>query len=229
MGHICITVLWISLTTLLSCSLVFTMLSPAWIQRLDPSPPRTFFNNETNPDNNNNSAIVSFGLLRFCEDGELEDMMTSCAFYDGIVSMPTIFWLVCAVLYSLGVSMLFLSVVMATCGVFISRDQAERLRIAISYVQAVAVFFLCLSILVYPLGFRSEFARSICGERTNYYVIEQCHVTWGYVLAIMTVSMTIFCPILAKLSAYRKDLASMRVCNAMSTGSTTLSHIMTTV
>lgn len=53
---------------------------------------------------------------------------------------------------------------------------------------------------MFPLGLDSEFARSVCGAETAMFSTDDCEIAWGYVLAIMTVSLTMFCPILARYS-----------------------------
>jgi len=57
---------------------------------------------------------------------------------------------------------------------------------------------------MFPLGLDSNFARDVRGTDATMFVADQCQVAWGYVLAIMAVLLTVFCPILAKYSVGTK-------------------------
>ena len=72
------------------------------------------------------------------------------------------------------------------------------------YHFVISVFFLCSGVLLYPLGLNSDYARSVCGESAIYEAAD-CQVAWGYVLIIMSVLLTIFCPILGKFSIGSKS------------------------
>ena len=69
----------------------------------------------------------------------------------------------------------------------------------------VLVGFLAIGVLLFPLGLDSSFARDVCGLSATMFVADKCQVAWGYVLAIMAVSLTVFCPILGKYSTESKD------------------------
>ena len=69
----------------------------------------------------------------------------------------------------------------------------------------IIVGFLAVGVLLFPLGLDSPFARDVCGLEAKMFAADECQVAWGYVLAIMTVSLTIFCPILGKYSTESKD------------------------
>lgn len=96
-----------------------------------------------------------------------------------------------------------------------------------------SVGFLAVSVLMFPIGLDSQFARSVCGLGAGMFVADQCHVAWGYVLSIMAVALTLFCPILAKYSTEVEgeddefDFEYKSECISSTTSST--SKVMTTV
>lgn len=88
---------------------------------------------------------------------------------------------------------------------------------------------------MFPIGLDSQFAKNICGSRSTIFVAGGCQVAWGYVLSIMSVALTIFCPILAKYSTDVKvedddeftDFEYKSECISLTTSSS--SKVMTTV
>ena len=67
------------------------------------------------------------------------------------------------------------------------------------------VAFLCIAVILYPLGLNSRLSREVCGKNSNIYYAGDCEIAWGYVLMIMAASLTIFCPILGKFSINSKE------------------------
>lgn len=61
-----------------------------------------------------------------------------------------------------------------------------------------------LSLMLYPLGLGSVFARSVCGEEhTTIYWAGACTMGYGYFLAIVATAVSAYCPVLARLITYR--------------------------
>ena len=73
---------------------------------------------------------------------------------------------------------------------------------------SLSVVFVSLALMFYPLGLNSSFARTVCGSETNMYRSGNCQIAWGYVLSIMSASLLIFSPILARYSIERKEQES---------------------
>merc|ERR1712226_1133667 len=68
------------------------------------------------------------------------------------------------------------------------------------YFQLSAVLVQTFALAIFPMGFHSSFARGMCGPNTSMYNMDRCHIGWGYVLAIVTTSLVVFCPFLSKFS-----------------------------
>ena len=98
--------------------------------------------------------------------------------------------------------------------------------------------------LLFPLGLDSPFARDVCGLDAEMFVGDKCQVAWGYVLGIMAVSLTVFCPILAKYSTESKthyqgvtntgtysdyDYQKSEIASLTTSSTSTKSKVMTTV
>ncbi|XP_018010427.1 uncharacterized protein LOC108667846 [Hyalella azteca] len=74
----------------------------------------------------------------------------------------------------------------------------------LSNMQAAAVSVQLLSLVLYPLGLGSEFARQVCGEEhTTIYSCGDCSLGYGYFLAIVSTTVAAYCPVLARLITYR--------------------------
>jgi len=64
-----------------------------------------------------------------------------------------------------------------------------------------SVVLLFLALLVFPLGFQSEFMHIHCGSSAGPFNIAECEVGWAYALLIVSVSLALYCPILASFTA----------------------------
>jgi len=194
MGHICITLLWVLLTLVLATSITTSILSPVWFKN------EKQLQNENTPD----TKILTFGLLRSCRRDQLVDVMFRCDFYDIFNDKHSIMWIICGSLFCIGLLLFVMCVLLLVCGVCLSRASNMKYRGGLTYIQGVGVFFLCSGVLLYPIGLNSDYARSVCGNSTIYEAAD-CEVAWGYVLIIMSVLLTIFCPILGNFSIGSKS------------------------
>lgn len=68
------------------------------------------------------------------------------------------------------------------------------------HVCLFSVFLMTSGLLVYPLGFDSNYFRLFCGASADVYHTGTCHFGWTYVLAIVGAAVSIFCPILSYFS-----------------------------
>jgi hypothetical protein len=66
------------------------------------------------------------------------------------------------------------------------------------------VFFLLLSLLMFPCGFGSDFVKQHCGPSAGFYMTGDCEVGWAYALLIVCTSLALYCPALANFTFYFK-------------------------
>ena len=64
----------------------------------------------------------------------------------------------------------------------------------------VPVFLMTSGLLVFPLGFESNYFRSYCGPAADMYNIGACAIGWTYVLAIVGCALSVFCPVFSYFS-----------------------------
>lgn len=219
MGAYCISCLWLSTTILFTSGIIFSMLSPVWFENSNVT---TFKPNTTSTSTKKYgtsrqqsnkygtvsqkvNAIASFGLIRYCRISELDDVMVKCQFFSSLQDMPSIAWLITTIIFSIGIALFLISVLLSAFGICTSKHNSDKLRIALAYLQVIGVVFLVISVLMFPLGLDSKFARDVCGKDARMYLSGSCQVTWGYVLSIMAISLTVFCPVLAKYSTEMKE------------------------
>lgn len=196
----CITALWVILTMTFTMGICFSFVSPIW------------FENKTEPKHIVGQSRklskydpVAMGMIRFCHRYQLPNVIEKCAFFTSLKDIPSVAWMVSAIIYAIGAVFFIVSFIMALISVCMRRDLGDKLKIAVAYIQVIGVGFLAIGVLLYPMSLDSPFARDVCGLDAKMFVSDECQVAWGYVLAIMAVSLTIFCPILAKYSTENKD------------------------
>lgn len=68
-----------------------------------------------------------------------------------------------------------------------------------------SVLVVVSALLTYPLGFGSPFFRYYCGVAARPYATGQCSLGWSYMLAIMGVALSVFCPILWSFRWIKRD------------------------
>merc|ERR1740124_1787213 len=111
--------------------------------------------------------------------------MFQCDFYDLFNGMPSIAWLISGALFCIGMGLFVLVVLLSVYGVCLRRSRGSKFRVGLAYIQSVGVAFLCIAILLYPVGLNSQLAREVCGNNAHYYQSGDCKIAWGYVLSIM--------------------------------------------
>lgn len=83
------------------------------------------------------------------------------------------------------------------------------IRKNVFFVLKIWIYFPVLvvmsALLTYPLGFGSPFFRYYCGAGAGPYDTGQCSVGWSFMLAIMGVSLSVFCPILWSFRWIKRD------------------------
>lgn len=228
MGHKCITVLWIFLTLVLTGAITISVLSPVWFK--NEKEIEILNINELQRSKRTKSKVLTFGLLRSCTREQLADVLFQCDFYDIFNDKQSIVWIICGSLFCIGLLLFQLCVLLVVFGICLSRSRNAKYRGGLTYIQGVGVGFLIIAVVLYPIGLNSEYAKSVCGK-SSYYSSGDCTIAWGYVLIIMAVSLTIFCPILGKLSINSKSEYAVALYDSesdmFSTSST--AKVMTTV
>lgn len=201
MGSKCITAVWIFLTITLACAITLSLLSPVWFKNEIKT--NMAINVETHSVRKND--ILSFGLLRYCKRYQLVNVLFKCQFYDIFNGMPSIAWIISGSLFSIGMLLFVLCVLLSIFGLCLRQHNGAKYRAGLAYIQSVGVVFLCIAVVLYPIGLNSHLVREVCGADSNHYYAGDCNIAWGYVLIIMAVSLTIFCPILGKFSINPKN------------------------
>jgi len=189
-----VTCFWLVLTLFCTLIMIFTAISPVWIENTTRD--LSYFNNTRFY----YESIVSFGILRYCRRYELNNPITLCNFYHHFSTLPSIPWIISLFIYSIGIVLFILSLIFSLTLVCVGSRQDKNIRLVIYYIQIIAVLFLVIFVIMFPLCFDSAFARDICGSDTKMFILGECKIAWGYTLNIVAVALTIFCPIIIKSS-----------------------------
>lgn len=85
-----------------------------------------------------------------------------------------------------------------------NKKYSVNTRININFLIFFSVLVVISALLTFPLGFSSPFFRYYCGG-AGAYDTGQCSVGWSYMLAIMGVALSVFCPILWSFRWIKQD------------------------
>uniref|UniRef100_A0A669PNY8 Transmembrane protein 211 n=1 Tax=Phasianus colchicus TaxID=9054 RepID=A0A669PNY8_PHACC len=103
-----------------------------------------------------------------------------------------------AVLCAGGCALLALSSLLAIVAILLPSGACERKVCTLAgYMQTAAVFIMASGLLVYPFGFNSATVKRFC-ENSDIYYAGDCQIGWGYMLAIVGVTLSVFLPFFAK-------------------------------
>ena len=73
----------------------------------------------------------------------------------------------------------------------------------------VSVLIMVAGLLIFPLGFGSNFFRHYCGGLASAYDTGHCLIGWSYMLGIMGTALSVFCPFLSQFTDMRtRDIFS---------------------
>ncbi|XP_076060740.1 uncharacterized protein LOC143036824 [Oratosquilla oratoria] len=114
-------------------------------------------------------------------------------------------WGLVAVLYGCGgLGLVVTSLVAVPCQA--SQSPAARFVWAsrLANLQAAAVMSQAVGLTLFPLGLGSPLARRECGLSASVYWPGDCRVGWCYVLALVCTTLAAYCPVLARLTAYKR-------------------------
>lgn len=190
-----ISVLWtiLSLILLFTCSLAF--FSPFWHEHI-PDPTSA----------NNSETFIAFGLLRFCLKeqfvtlGDINEWRASkyCSFYKGIFpGIPSVFWKVATIMYALALVLLLACLLLAHISCCRKVICGKSVFSIAGIIQGIAALLLFISLIIYCFGLNSSFAKKHCGSSSGFFNSGTCKIAWGYVLAIVSTALLIFCPMMA--------------------------------
>lgn len=187
--------LWILLTAAIAAVWSVSLLQPVWV---------------LHPDN-----VHSFGLQKYCvldtqERGDVHGsaLQRKCLPYGKelhIGNIPSGTWRAAFLLFSSGILLFIASVLTGLMSLFIQGKWDKYVSTTTKYIQSTAVLVVLSALLTYPLGFGSHFFRYYCGSAAGPYYTGQCSVGWSYMLAIMGVALSVFCPILWSFRWIKRD------------------------
>ena len=66
-------------------------------------------------------------------------------------------------------------------------------------------------LVVYPVGFGSQYFRFYCGVSASDFRSGDCHMGWTYMLAIAGTALSIFCPIFSYFSETENDTLNVHL------------------
>lgn len=187
--------LWALLTTAIAVVWSVSLLHPVWV---------------LHPDN-----VHSFGLQKYCVmdlreaagGSRGEALHRACLPYGRefrIGNIPSDTWRAAFLLFSSGTLLFIASVLSGLLSVVIQGKWDRYVSMTTKYMQITAVLVVISALLTFPLGFSSPFFRYYCGG-AGAYDTGQCSVGWSYMLAIMGVALSVFCPILWSFRWIKQD------------------------
>ncbi|XP_048753032.2 LHFPL tetraspan subfamily member 7 protein-like [Ostrea edulis] len=187
--------LWVLLTVAIAVVWSVCLSQPSWV---------------LHPDN-----LHSFGLQKYCvmatqenRDLHVNAMHKTCLPYGKelhLGNIPSGTWRAAFLLFSSGTFLFIASVFIGLLSLVIQGKWDRYVSTTTKYVQTTAVLVVMSALLTYPLGFGSPFFRYYCGAGAGPYDTGQCSVGWSFMLAIMGVSLSVFCPILWSFRWIKRD------------------------
>ncbi|XP_078522206.1 LHFPL tetraspan subfamily member 7 protein [Lissotriton helveticus] len=167
---------WLILSLGLACVSALSLTSAAW------------FINQT----------VSFGIFIHCNGPTKFPCNQTCTVYRRLDDIPDVAWQIAAVLLFGGWLLLIFGAVLILSWTFIPEGLCQR-RVCTParYAQTAAVVVTVLGLLIFPFSLDSPFAMEVCGS-TWAYNSGQCKLGWGFMMAIITVMLSCFLPIIGR-------------------------------
>ncbi|KAM4808060.1 LHFPL tetraspan subfamily member 7 protein [Rhinophrynus dorsalis] len=172
----CMGSLWLILSIISSLISGFSLMSSAWFK----------------------TDTVSFGVFVHCNGFINTPCNQSCVVYRTLEEIPDRFWQIAAVMLFGGWLLLCFGAVLVLSWTIIPAGLCQR-RVCTParYAQISAVAATVLGLLVFPLNLSSPFARQICNS-SFIYKSEKCSLGWGYMMAIVTVMLSCFLPMIGR-------------------------------
>ncbi|XP_077865444.1 LHFPL tetraspan subfamily member 6 protein-like [Saccoglossus kowalevskii] len=200
-------VFWTLMSLALAAACCVSFVAPTWFLK---------------PDGLN---LASFGLYSYCLHDPREGIV--CHIFGGgrfdLMTLPVGVWQAAVVLFGGGCIMCVLGSLLSLISLFCHTNTHKTLALFAGYVQIVSVLIMSAGLLLFPLGLDNTFVRQYCGN-TAIFNSGDCDIGWGYMLAVMSTAISMFCPVLAKyLSGSQKQY--MTLGNNLSSGGPVLSHV----
>ncbi|CAG2213858.1 unnamed protein product [Mytilus edulis] len=173
--------IWILLTIAITILTIFCIFNPAWYIH--------------------NNHIHSFGLTVFCEGLSTEDqqIQSRCQTYGGtfgLANIPSGAWQASFLLISTGAFSFGVTVILGILIHCIRERYVYSISSLVLYLQTSAVLLMISALVTFPVGLSSHYFRYYCGDSASVFYSANCSIGWSYMLAIMSVSLSIFCPVL---------------------------------
>uniref|UniRef100_A0A8C5LZZ0 LHFPL tetraspan subfamily member 7 n=1 Tax=Leptobrachium leishanense TaxID=445787 RepID=A0A8C5LZZ0_9ANUR len=168
--------LWLTLSLILSFISGSSLLSPVWFRNGD----------------------VSFGVFVQCRGPSNAPCNQTCIAYKTLEEIPDIFLKISAVILFSGWLLLSIGALLVLSWTIIPAGLCQR-RVCTParYAQTAAVVVTILGLLFFPFSLSSQFARQICVS-SFIYMSGKCSLGWGYMMAIITVMLSCFLPIIGR-------------------------------
>lgn len=187
--------IWILLSILVSVTCSFCFLQPEWIVH-----PR---------------VLNAFGIYAFCVDNKgSTELSRTCGFYGGSYgfgNIPCTIWQAACLLYGGGALFTCFGALCSLATMCVRKGWDKTLVLATRYLQISSVFLMTSGLLVYPIGFDSNYFRLYCGVGAEVFDTGVCHIGWTYVLAIVGAAVSIFCPVLSYFSTEEVDEVEYKI------------------
>ncbi|KAM4050558.1 LHFPL tetraspan subfamily member 7 protein [Anomaloglossus baeobatrachus] len=172
----CMGSLWVALSFILSLILGFSLMSSAWFK----------------------NSNTSFGVFVQCEGKISSPCNQTCIAFRTLEEIPDISWKISAVILFAGWLLLTFGALLVLSWTVIPSGLCQR-RICTParHTQIIAVAVTILGLLLFPISLRSRFANQICNSSLSYRS-GSCCLGWGYMMAIITVMLSCFLPIIGR-------------------------------
>ncbi|KAM8960685.1 LHFPL tetraspan subfamily member 7 protein [Pelodytes ibericus] len=168
--------LWLILSLVLPFISGISLMSPAWFRNGD----------------------FSFGVLVQCHGPINAPCNQTCIIYKNLEEIPDVFLKISAVILFSGWLLLSFGAVLVLSWTVIPAGLCQR-RVCTParYSQTAAVSITVLGLLIFPFSLSSPFAKQICIS-SFIYMSGKCSLGWGYMMAIITVLLSCFLPIIGR-------------------------------
>lgn len=141
---------------------------------------------------------TSFGVFVQC-GGEISSPCNqTCIVFRTLEEIPDVTWKISAVILFAGWLLLSFGALLVLSWTVIPAGICQR-RVCTParHTQIIAVAVTILGLLLFPVSLHSTFAKQICNSSLSYRS-GSCSLGWGYMMAIITVMLSCFLPIIGR-------------------------------
>ncbi|XP_063313143.1 LHFPL tetraspan subfamily member 7 protein [Pelobates fuscus] len=185
--------LWLVLSLILSLISGFSLMSPAWFTHGD----------------------VSFGVFVQCRGPVNAPCNQTCIVYRTLEEIPDIFSQITAIILFAGWLILSFGALLVLSWTIIPAGLCQRrLCTPARYAQTAAVVVTILGLLIFPFSLGSPFAKQICIS-SFIYMSGKCFLGWGYMMAIITVLLSCFLPIIGRYNLNEIKILRSKITRSM--------------